>query len=169
MLNSLPVPIALFLLPLFLSAPFICSLLSSLVLLLFSGVVFLLTNRTRLASSRMYIVRSPLQFRYCCFLRALLVECENHSVIYRYYCCGVSVVPGPSHATVVRFVLAQSPATCNHLNFVVCLSHSPLSSSCFNTFLLDVTHPQSFMQINNYYEEPITKKGNNFPFYSLSF
>ncbi|KAJ1351525.1 hypothetical protein KIN20_007554 [Parelaphostrongylus tenuis] len=39
---------------------------------------------------------------------------------YRYYCCGVSVVTGRSHATVVRFVLAQSPATCNHLNFIFC-------------------------------------------------
>nr|CDJ89917.1 unnamed protein product [Haemonchus contortus] len=83
---------------------------------------------------------------------------RNHSVIYRYYyCCGVSVVPGRSHATVVRFVLAQSPATCNHLNFVVCLILH-LSSSCFNTFLLDVMHPQSFMQIGHYYKEPIIKR-----------
>ncbi|ETN73828.1 hypothetical protein NECAME_04220 [Necator americanus] len=48
-----------------------------------------------------------------------------------------------------QFVLAQSPATCNHLNFVLFFCRLvSLISSCFNTFILDVMHPQSFMKID---------------------
>ncbi|KAK6746379.1 hypothetical protein RB195_012469 [Necator americanus] len=80
----------------------------------------------------------------------MIIKLNAKSFInYRYYCCGVSVHSGRSHATVVRFVLAQSPATCNHLNFVLFFCRLvSLISSCFNTFILDVMHPQSFMKID---------------------